>query len=143
MDVSRENGLVLVPVWTGNPFDRYIYQGPVTERITVTKVERKAFGRGRGPSRINVGIGGGSGEFGFNLSGGIGITATRPKRRKRKDPGGMSIAGAYQISNRTSSTPLTLGMNGKTIPIEDVTTVETWERAIAIGSPYIELEKVT
>jgi hypothetical protein len=131
-DTSSEEGLVFLPIWTGRPLDRYIYQGPRSERITLTIVERKAGRIARRSSRVNLGIGASSGAFDWNIAGG-GLNVSQPKRRSGSSGGRAGIAGAYLISRRTSNTPLKIGIQGRTIEVEDITTVETWERATPFG----------
>lgn len=65
--VTTENdtqfGVVLVPVWNGDPLARYIYQGPRIERRTVTVVQR------------TLGTAGAAGGGGGAAPGGGGVNA--------------------------------------------------------------------
>ena len=146
LDISRETGVVFLPVWTGGVYDRYIYQGPATERITLTIVERLA-GRisgGRAGLYLKSGSVGLGGVAAFGSSNSLGASFSRPGRRRSSSGGSAGIAGAYLVSTRQSTTPLTIGSAGRTLDVEDITTVEVYERAtpyaIAKGTPG---EKVT
>lgn len=71
-EIETLPGLVFVPVWWKGPYDRYIYEGPATERKTVTIVQKIL-------ASVPIGMGGGGG-------GGIGAGGG----------GGVGLAGGFQ-----------------------------------------------
>ena len=41
--IDEDEGIVLKPIWTGNPFSRYVYQGPKS-RIRTTAIRKRVLG---------------------------------------------------------------------------------------------------
>ncbi len=71
-EVETLSGLTFVPVWNKGAFDRYIYQGPATQRKTVTITQKTLGGGGGGGGGAAPGLGnGGPGAVGGSFGGGI------------------------------------------------------------------------
>lgn len=83
-EIESLTGLVLAPVWHRGPYDRFIYQGPATERKTVTVVSKALGGQNAGGG---VGAGGpANGAPGGGIGAGAGISV---------GGGGFNIGGTF------------------------------------------------
>jgi len=94
-------GIVLIPVWNGDPFGRYNFQGPGVRRRTITDTRRV-------------------------LAGGGGFVAGGPRPQIAQL--GIS-SGFIWISTKKSTTPLRLGLPGTQFDVNELMTVDVYEFA--------------
>lgn len=145
-------GEVLAPIWTGNPYHRYRYQGPAqlrrTIRETITIIgsqpepslslaARSSGGGGGGGGNIPVGVLPPDSRTLLNI-GGNGVRFTFPGTDGNPDAGlGGGGAGAggggggarnwVLIEQSEATTPRRLGFNGKTLDVTDLVRVSVYE----------------
>src|SRR3990167_832125 len=93
---SIVTGQVLVPVWSGNAFAKFLYQGPGTYQRTVTKTYR-AFTGSKEPDLFR---------------------APAPKRGNMK---------SILLSEKTTESPLRLGINGFEFDLVEASRIEIHE----------------
>ena len=101
--VDIESGEVRTPIWHKGPFDRYIYQGPATDRKTVTVVQKTL----RGGSSLGGGGGiGGSPTNGRPGTPGVlevGIGAGGVGLGLQHSIGGLNVFGGPQTGDQISA----------------------------------------
>ena len=146
IQISDSFGIVLVPAWTGNPMSKYQYQGPASRRRTTTTTQRVLSGavsrtsfRDVGPN-VSVGeiekigaeinqVGLGGGGLNINLPGG---GAGNAFAFNAMAAGGGDSGDWVIISSQQSETPLTIGTDGKTIDVIDISSTKVEEGFVPI-----------
>ena len=143
-DIQEQSGKVLVPIWTGDPLARYVYQGPSRFIRTITEVRRE-LGVVIGRRRPSFGVGlqeGAVGTLGLLGGGGgtvgIGVGDLAGARIVGGGRGGGFGIGVgvsapegefIPISTRTTTTPLRLGDEADGLDVTDTTVVTVHELA--------------
>lgn len=89
-EIENLSGLNFVPVWNKGAYDRYIYQGPATQRKTVTIVQKSLSSAGGGGGNGGGAPGSGNGAPGAGASFGGGIV--------NPGPGSISLPGGGSIN---------------------------------------------
>jgi len=156
-DVSTDLGKVLTPVWSGNKYCKYLYQGPGTLIRTVTTNQRwfggvvggdPAAGGAGGPNVQGFnGIAVGQGGVAGGVFGGVGQNMANPPGQGGfvgavfiDPPQGDAAGDAQQeadapegtpeeilMSTRRSTTPLRIGRDGHEFDVTDVMDVKVYQ----------------
>lgn len=151
-EVELISGEVRTPIWHLGPYDRYIFQGPATDRKTITIVQKTMGGStGLGTSMPGAGGPGNGAPGNFQGTiGGVDIFGGSPTGAalsalveaalgdgESLDGGGTNGgggSGGYRfVRSRRSSTPLRLGIDGYTLDIEEVTAMAEFERVSPVS----------
>jgi hypothetical protein len=107
-ETDFQYGIVQVNAWAGDPKARYLYQGPTTEKMTVTTVQKVLGPVGFGVGRTSTNA--------FAAGSGLGQEVWIP------------------IDDSLSKTPKRLGIDPNVIDITEVTFVQTFERVRPVRS---------
>ena len=154
-DLADDLGKVLTPVWSGNKFCKYLYQGPATRIRTVTtnmrlfggvveanQAAEGAQGVGQGFNGIAVGQGGVAGAafggLGQNMAnppgqgGFVGAVFNFPQAGAGGDDQQEADAPAGTpketlMSTRRSTTPLRIGRDGHEFDVTDIMDVKVYQ----------------
>jgi hypothetical protein len=145
---ETDEGLLLVPVWSGDKFAKDLIQGPANRTRTVTTTGRRVLTTTStagisGPltggvtnelaNAISDSLGSEFGGFGFSSpgdvsldfgGGGGGASAGGGVVPSPSGPVGGSRDGFVQMGSAKISSPLTIGLTGETIDLEDFVQVQ-------------------
>lgn len=144
-ELDVDEGKARVPVWNGNRWAKYVYQGPATARYSST-ITKRVVGQaqvrggggnvglqaGRGPGRGGVGVQGALGALGIRIGvrgGGRGGDGASDARRTAEAELGWTEAGGswILISSRASATPVRVGSTDHGWDATDITVVRVEE----------------
>ena len=145
-EIDNDEGILPVPVWTGDPHAKHLFQGPKRRTRTTTIIDKvaAAVGGGGGAGALQLGIGaGGGGGVGFGFQGaGLAVPIFQPASAAAvnnlvaqalgEGEVAAPVAGAgvdqnadgfTVLSTRTVTVPKTLGLPPDTLDITETTTV--------------------
>lgn len=170
-DLFRDEGIVMLPIWNGDGFARYIYNGPQTLRRTITETSLvlgtsaakktakskpggagpgvliDGAGPGEGPGEIGVAIGGGGGDGGVLESKSVaavagGIGDTKKKPAKPTGGAGSGAGKWYLLTTQRTTTPIKKGDPSiGTLTFTEVRIVTVEEWAVPVGEPVRKKKK--
>lgn len=151
--VELVSGEVRTPIWHLGPYDRYIFDGPATDRKTITIVQKTLSGGttlgtsmpgAGGPSNGAPGVGvggtgsiGGAAIFGGDATGAsltALVEAAIGDGTDLSDTSGGGGSGGYRFTrSKRDSTPIQIGRGGYTLDLEEITATAEFERVSPVS----------
>jgi len=141
--VEENFGKVLVPVWNGNAYGKYLYLGPATKKKTTTTIQKKL----AGSVTADAGESSGTGNRLTSSLGGRADRQVSARRQRvldrldaRRNPPANSGPPAKEpeyivMTTNVSETPLTIGTDNQTLDVVETTTIVVEEAFVeAVGA---------